>query len=78
MRQIGKANLINWDSNVTFWGVFAKDVKYLKDWRKLSRPNLRSCTVHVDSIKCFICPTNTHKLPYFSIDNPRVIYTKKV
>jgi len=24
--------------------------------------NVRSCTVHVDSIKFFICPTNAHKL----------------
>jgi len=24
--------------------------------------NLRSCTVHVDSAKSFICPTNAHKL----------------
>jgi len=23
---------------------------------------MRSCTVHVDSIKSFICPTNAHKL----------------
>jgi len=23
---------------------------------------LRNCTVHVDSIKSFICPTNAHKL----------------
>jgi len=37
MRQSRKANLINWNSSVTFWSVFAKDVNYLKDWRKLSR-----------------------------------------
>ena len=27
-----------------------------------SSSSLNSCTVHVDSIKSFICPTNAHKL----------------
>ena len=26
----------------------------------IMRNNLRSCTVRVDNIKCFICPTNAH------------------
>jgi len=29
---------------------------------KSNLDDLRSCTVYVDSIKSFICPTNAHKL----------------